>query len=433
MRVASIWLLLISTRPLGYWVLGVSANADGTRTSPADQSALVALMLAAILILYRRRIKWGQLVSNNYFIFALYLFFFSSMLWADFPFVVFKRIVKDFSLVLLALTFVTENDSAYAIRRVFRRCSYIVFPLSAVLIKYFPSIGTFDSAGGQRMATGLTDHKNTLGAVVLTYSLILIWDLVEFRKANDAGWLHKGVVARCLVLGIGAWLMIACDSMTSLLSLIMGIFLYWGAGRLLRMNHPKRKLLALSCGCLLLFTLSSVLQLQELVVEITGRDMTLTGRTEIWEEVLGQPVNRVVGAGFLMFWDTPYGRAAVRSIGENIKSAHSGYVEFLLDGGLVGVFLLGMMLLASGNAIMNRMVSGDQWSRLGFTFWVILLIHNLTEASFFRFSILWFVLLLSIIAAPSSLLGADRVAVANGSNLKVRFDARTFRNGMPVR
>ena len=161
--------------------------------------------------------------------------------------------------------------------------------------------------------------------------------------------------------------------------------------------------------------------------------MTLTGRTEIWEEVLGQPVNRVVGAGFLMFWDTPYGRAAVRSIGENIKSAHSGYVEFLLDGGLVGVFLLGMMLLASGNAIMNRMVSGDQWSRLGFTFWVILLIHNLTEASFFRFSILWFVLLLSIIAAPSSLLGADRVAVANGSNLKVRFDARTFRNGMPVR
>jgi len=406
----AIWLLILSTRPLAYWV-GSAENLtgstrsmeaqDGPGGSPFDLAVLGILIVAGVRILLQRRIDWGAFVRENGSILALYLFFLISMAWADYPFSVFKRVVKDFSIVLFALVILTEANPGYAIRKLILRCSFIVFTFSALTIKYFPDIGRNSTRAGENMFTGLTTQKNTLGEVVFTYSIVLLWDLIELRRAGQKSWRDRAVLIRYLMLALGFWLLVTCDSQTSLLVLCLGVGMLWGTSRLLRMRNPKQKLVMLGIGMIAMFSLDSTFNIKEMVVvDMLGRDLTFTGRTYIWEQVLEMPVNRLVGAGYLMFWDGHYGQSALDEMGVRISTAHNGYLEVLLDGGLIGVALLGIMLLGRGNAIVNRMVAGDNWGRIAFIFWVLALIHNFSESTFFRFSILWFFLMLSMITPP---------------------------------
>lgn len=408
--VPGLWLLILSTRPIAYWV-GSAENLTGSTRemdfsggpggSPMDLAVLGLLIFAGIRVLLQRRINWGSFVAQNASILALYFFFLCSILWADYPFSAFKRIVKDFSVVLFALILLTENDPGHAIRKVFLRCSYIVFTLSVTTIKYFPEIGTNATRAGDNMFTGLTTQKNTLGEVVFTYSIILLWDLMLLRREENARWTDNRVLVRCLMLAMGMWLLLTCDSKTSLLCLILGVILYWGTQRLLRMHRPKQKLVTYAAILVVCLGLDSTFNIKEAVVQAMGRDLTFTGRTEIWEEVMAQPVNRLVGAGFLMFWDGEFGQTALDEMGVRISTAHNGYLEVLLDGGVIGVSLLAIMLLGRGNSIANRMVAGDPWARIGFIYLILALIHNLSESTFFRFSILWFFLVLSMITPPA--------------------------------
>lgn len=422
--VPAIWLLILSTRPIAYWI-GSAENLTGSTRdlegeggpggSPADLAVLGLLILACVRILVLRRIDWGIFFRENRTLLALYFFFVCSLAWSAYPVSGVKRIVKDFSVVLFALAILTEVNPSYAIRKLFLRCSYIVFTLSVVTIKYFPHIGTNRTRAGENMFTGLTTQKNTLGTVVFTYFIVLLWDLLQVRREEKLGWTNPRIVARCLMLALGVWLLFTCDSKTSLLCLAIGLFLYWGTGRLLAMRNPKKKLLGMAFAFVVLMGLDSTFQIKETIVQAMGRDLTFTGRTDIWDQVLAQPVNRFVGAGFMMFWDGEFGRMAVDEMGVRISTAHNGYVEILLDGGFIGLALLALMLLERGNSVANRMVSGEQWARFALIYWVLALFHNLSESTFFRFSILWFFLILSIISPPPAF--ATRSPAGQGANL----------------
>ena len=71
----------------------------------------------------------------------------------------------------------------------------------------------------------------------------------------------------------------------------------------------------------------------------------LTGRTGIWQTVLNEPNNPLLGTGYASFW-----------LGERLQriwalyprtpllQAHNGYIEVYLNLGMVGVALLGGVL-----------------------------------------------------------------------------------------
>jgi len=193
-------------------------------------------------------------------------------------------------------------------------------------------------------------------------------------------------------------------SKTSVLCLIIGVVVYWVTGRLTRRPNLKPKLAGLIVLVLALYGLNSTLHLDELVVHAVGKNMTFTGRTLIWTEVMAQPVDRITGMGFMMFWDSQYGRDTWDEMGTRVSTAHNGYLEMLLDGGIIGVCLLAVMLLARGYVIVNKMAEGDFWGRLGFVYWVLALFQDLSESTFFRFSILWFLLILSMLKLPREAL-----------------------------
>jgi len=108
----------------------------------------------------------------------------------------------------------------------------------------------------------------------------------------------------------------------------------------------------------------------------------------------------------MMFWDSKYGQGLLEELDTRLNSAHNGYLEIYLDGGLIGLLLLFLMLVGGGWTVIGRLLAGGFHGRIGFAFWIIALVYNLTESNFFRLGPLWFTLLLSMVETPGLLVAA---------------------------
>jgi O-antigen ligase len=228
-----------------------------------------------------------------------------------------------------------------------------------------------------------------------------------------------GIYSRLVVLALGAWLLVACDSQTSLMCSIVG------AGILLSDRIPLLKRtpkLVVLFGLVVVPSLILGLMIYHVgnpIVETLGRDMTFTGRTKIWELVLGLQANPLLGKGFYSFW---LGDAAEKMWGEfsTITTAHSGYVETYLDGGYVGVFVLVIALAVVGWKLAGEFLRGTMFGRVRFMFWVMAVMLNFSESSFFRLTPMWLAFLVMALDVPQpamvpSVVDADEVVVSKAT------------------
>lgn len=392
-----IWIGIRGSRDVASWL----GSGGGTRLEgdPINTFTFAFLIGAAFFVVARRGLDWGRLIRNNKALFFIYLLLALSAFWSEMPLVSFKRMIKDFGCIPVALVLLTETDASAMLRMVCVRVSYVLFPLSVVYIKYFPNIGRLPDRAGDYMFTGVTTDKNTLGQTIFVFSLFLIWDLVELWKAADRPGKKLQIRIRLGILLIGFWLLMKCDSKTSLLCLILGVVVFWGAGRLRRMRNGKKILISCLATVIALVLLDSTFQLSDTIIRALGRDPTLTGRTDIWKLVMEQKTDPLLGMGYYTFWDSEKGLAVVEAY-KHINSAHNGFLEVYLDCGLVGDFALCLMLLAAGARFINRLFRGDPLGRMGLMFWLIAIVYNFSESSFFRPDPLWFILVLLMLEVP---------------------------------
>ena len=150
--IPGLWVCIQATHPLSFWFTG----AEGAGDALFDTALSVAMMVASIVVIKRRGLKWGKLANQNTALFLIYGYFALSAIWSDAPVLSIKRIIKDFGVLPVALVFLTELKPAEAIRVVFVRIAYILFPLSIVAIKWFPAIGRVARNSGDSMFRGLT-------------------------------------------------------------------------------------------------------------------------------------------------------------------------------------------------------------------------------------------------------------------------------------
>jgi len=389
------WIAIQGSRPIAYWFGG----DGGSEANPITTFTFALFLIVTLVVLMRRGISPVKVIARNQVLILLYIFLLISALWAESAFVSMKRLIKDFECVLVALIFLTEVNPAAAIRAVFVRVSYILFPLSVVFIKWFPQIGRAFSRAGEAMFTGVTTQKNTLGETVFVFGLFIIWDMVEIWKEKNRKGRDLQLLIRFGMLAIGMWLLMTCDSKTSLLCLILGTAVFWGASQVVKMKAGRPILMTTVITVAILALMDSSLGLTDMVIRALGRDPDLTGRTDIWELVLNQNTNPLVGQGFYMFWDSSKGEAVIDSF-MRINSAHNGYLETYLDGGIIGVALLVLFLLVAGGTIINRLFAGHPLGKIGLVFWLMSILYNFSESSFFRLDVLWFTLILVSIACP---------------------------------
>ncbi len=393
--IPTLWLAVIASRPLTMW-LGFGGSGDTLEGSPLDRAFYLLMEVMALVVILRRGLNLGDLVARNWPLALFYGFLFISVIWANSPFSSFKRWTKEVGNILLVLVMLTEANPMSAIRAVFVRCAYVLIPVSIILIRYFPDIGRrYNIHSGEMESIGVTNQKNSLGTMILACGLIFLWDWLERSRAEHG---KRSLLDRVfpVILGfIAVWLLFLCDSKTSILSLIAGCLILLS----IRMPLLRQRLSSYGTYSLVAVTVFFVVDreigITEVIVKSLGRDMTFTGRTDVWRELLGVGTDRIFGTGYMSFWDDAKFQAKLPYwVG---ASAHNGYLEIFLAGGYFGVGALVLMLLGTMARINRALAGGSDFSAVRFAILVMMLIANFAESNFACMTPLGFLFLIAAI------------------------------------
>lgn len=394
--IPTIWVVIICSRPVSMWV-GFGGATDTLEGSPVDALIFFILIFAAFVILSRRGLNWSAVLSENWPIFLFYAFLLVSVLWANSPLVSFKRWFKEFGNIAVLLVILTEAEPQQAFRAVFVRCAYLWLPLSLVFIRYFPSLGRFYTThGGEAEITGVTCQKNSLGVLLLVCGLILLWDWLELRKAQRPlkAMRTESRIHFCL-LALTAYLLYLSNSASSTVCLLVAVTIVVST----RLPFFRRRLHLLGVTALAFvlafWLLDQTVGITENVVSGLGRDMTYTGRTDVWRELLNLHTDPVLGVGFMSFWDD---ERLISRLPEWVGySAHNGYLEEYLVGGWIAIFLLAVMLLAAGLRINNALKHDGDYGAVRLAIFFAFLIGNFSESNIACMTPVGFLFLLAAI------------------------------------
>jgi len=411
-----LWVMLIGTRTSSYWLdFEVDPDqiyASSLEGSPLDRNVFLALIIAGGLALFGRRVNWGELFASNRWLFFFFLYCGVSVIWSDYPFPSLKKYTKDLGNLVMILIILTESKPVTAVKAVFARYIYLAIPLSVVLIYFFPSLGTYiQNSSNTILYCGVTTNKNELGSILAISGVFLVWDLLGRR---EVGRTKIDLVLRSLLLAMVIWLLVIVDSATSRICLAIGITILL-CDRLPFIRGQVRHLGVYSLVIISLTVfLFSYPAITEAFFRFVGRDITFTGRTDIWQGLLKEPINPLVGTGFQSFWLRP-GLVERMDRFDHINEAHNGYLEIYLNGGLLGLGLLLAMIVSVWSKLKRGVMNESSMATLFFAFLVMVGFYNLTEAGFSRLGLTWFVFLLAALGYPlPDLKGASLEAKPGG-------------------
>jgi len=393
-----LWMFFAGSRAASAWLnlrpplSSASAIADG---SPLDRAVFLLLIVAGALVLSRRKIDWKQLLAQNKWIVLYYLYCLSSITWADDPFVLFKRWIKELGNPIMALVLLTERRPYEATGITLRRIGFVLLPLSILFIRYFPELGRDYHNDGTPMYTGVGNQKNDLGQLCLVTGLYFSWKLLRLReesfKARDMA------VRDILIIALLVYLLYLSNSQTSLSCLVVGVGLFLVGRMAFIAKKPSRIVPFLVFATLVVCVLEATLDLKALVFELLGRDPTLTNRTDLWELLLGLGTNPYIGTGFMSFWSGERLEFIWTATSHGLNQAHSGYLEQYLNLGYIGLACIGLIAVSGLLKVRRQLDSDPAPAMLRLSFIVTAVFYNYTEAAMFGINNMWFLLLLACI------------------------------------
>jgi exopolysaccharide production protein ExoQ len=389
-----LWLVLTCSRSVSAWLnifgLPMSGPASAEEGSPLDACFYLALAIAGFCVLSKRQVQLSEIVRNNGWLIAFFLYCFISIAWSDFPFIAFKRWIKIFGHPIMALIVLTEPDFEEALTRLMKRCAYVVVPVSILFIKYYPELGQSYDEWGSQMNQGIALGKNMLGADCLILGFFFFWHLLQTwrterstQRRNEL-WLIAG-------FSIGIWLLFSkAHSATSTICLFVGILIVVFVGlRSTNKNFIGTYALA---ALVLLAAAELAFGISGRLSESLGRGSDLTGRTGLWAHCLEVQSNPIFGAGFESFW---LGERRQRIVefynGWQPRGAHNGYLEIYLNLGLIGLSILIGLLIATFWKIRLELFRNFEWGRYRLGFLAAVVLHAWTEGTFGTYSPIWFV------------------------------------------
>jgi O-antigen ligase len=153
-------------------------------------------------------------------------------------------------------------------------------------------------------------------------------------------------------------------------------------------------------GAIVLFLVQSVVDFKSAVIEGLGRDAGLTGRSDLWKELLHANINPLLGEGFYSFWISDIAGPICDNYYWHPNQAHNGYLDTYLNGGVIGVVLLLLVLWSSLRNIKQDLVRAGGTADLRLVYLFVMIIVNWTEAMFNKMSLGWFAMLLAMVDYP---------------------------------
>jgi O-antigen ligase len=306
----------------------------------------------------------------------------------------------------MVLVVLTDPEPTDAVKRFFARAGFVLIPLSILLIRYYPDLGrAYSPWTGEAWNVGVATQKNGLGYVCLLFGLGSFWYLLEALRGGEHPRAAGPLIAHGAILAMALWLFSMANSATSFSNFLIGGGLMVVMS--LRMVERTPAILHLLVGLLLVVIFYGLILNPEVgLTETVGRDPTLTGRTEMWNQLYQMSDRPWFGVGYESFWFGPRLQEIWRT-NMHVHQAHNGYLEIFLNLGWAGVALLGAVM-ASGYRNVNRAFRWDsEAGRIKLAFFVVAVVYNMTEHAFRPLHPVWIVFLLAITVVPETLHSKD--------------------------
>jgi exopolysaccharide production protein ExoQ len=400
-----IWLSIAGSRAVSQW-FGLQAGPVGelastTDGSPMDAAIFAALLAVGIVVVFLRRDRTGALLKTSVPVLIYFLYCLISITWSPIHGPAFKRWTKDVGDLVMVAILVTDGQPIAALRRLYSRVGFILFPISIFLIRYTDLGRGYDPDGGP-MNTGVTTNKNSLGMIVFLITIGALWNVRALVMNKESANRTRRLVAQGILLTFGIVLLQMAHSATSIACFILGGGLIFATG-LRSMRIRPARVHALCLGIVLVGGVMLLSGGQSFVTSALGRKENLSGRTDIWAASLAAADNPIIGTGFESFWNTNVEKVARGLPGyweiHNLVSAHNGYIQIYLDLGWIGVSLIALIIITGYRDSIKAFRRDPELASLFLAYIATCTIYSITEAGFRTLTPTWIFLLLAVVSA----------------------------------
>lgn len=402
--------VLFYTQVIGFFLrLGNVSTLDDAQQDLEGNLANQVCGLLTLLVPLFFFIRHKVFLSKSFYRQNLFLLLFlgcvaASISWSSEPMLSFKRFVALLSVVFFA-GFIAWRYSLERIAFLFGGVIGAAALVGLIFAVIRPDIAFISGGIRDGAFRGVFAEKNA-GARLNAIAILLLLPMI--RQRNPMAMLY-GLFA---LIAIGL-----AQSATAIALIVAGTASYAYFITLIRLRI-NRSLLAFTAATLVFFLLCGVLYANyAMLLELVGRDPSLTDRTLIWE--LLQPLidaQFLKGYGFGAFWASADADAFITRWGY-IGNAHSGYVETLLNGGLIQLIAL-LLMFAQTLSKRYRAITADQSARyqacalviIGLfvvTNYVAYVIPNYRSGEFLIFCVLSLTFRHHLVARPQPLPAAN--------------------------
>lgn len=347
---ATMQVILYSTVPLSLAYIAMRAGEFVSRLRQASIAAIVIVFFVFVSVLF------SQNMTASIRGFAAFMALTTPLLLYRWRFGLagFIDFLRTFAIAIAAV------NLAYL----------VLFPQYAIM--------TGALAGSMR---GMFIHKNIFGEFMAICFVVLLPPYpASSLKRKIACWLGLAGCGLCVVLSL---------SSTSVVLAVVGAMVALGAAVVDRIRGRSKRAVISAIGFLLAVPLFALLN--SIVVEIVatsfGKDMTFSGRTEIWAALWPHLFDYpLTGHGFTMMRQHAYIGQMVDSLSWVVASTHNSYLEILLNIGLVGgpAFILFVLMRFFDLFVDSRHTARERVAKgRGAAIIVMVLVGAMTEAGDF--------------------------------------------------
>lgn len=395
------------------------SGSDAADGDIVRQLFYLSIFILAILALLRDREATGIAIRRvNPWLWAFLAYVTLSIFWSSDPTLSAKRIVLLLGTALVSLAFVSASihrpGSEHGLLSAIRPLMTIVILVSLVYSFSLPQLGTHHEGAWRGMAY----DKNTFGQAAALCSLLWIIALRERAIGLGPGMLLLGISLLALVLARSTTSLVALTASVALLSLFACVTSVRRSlsEADLRSSYGAVCLIAfltfIITGHILAVVLGypTPIELVEQIANYLGKDLTLTGRTDlwqlIWDEITRHPW---LGTGYHAFWDNINASAELRSGFTGGKGyGHSGYLDTLNELGILGLTLMGLVLLTHFFDVLRLYRSDPHLANGHILLLLSAVLLNFAETVLFQPTALWSAIMLISIMEVNNAVARHR-------------------------
>jgi exopolysaccharide production protein ExoQ len=345
-RLVPVFLLLLFTImivPLGFDYAGV--QSAGTNPDHGDTFSLTTWLVllfgsAYLVIKNRRQARELIAVVNRPFLYFVVLATLS-VLWSIEPAITMKRIVRLYIIVLVSVVFASVGWQPRRFEHSLRRVLFLLLAASAIFCYWDPELAIHHQHSAELYNAwhGITTGKNVLGSLASCAFILWLHGLLTGETGRITAIANLALAGLCQVM---------CRSATSLMATVFAAFFM-----LLLLRPPglmQRQIpyfVGLFATTVLVYAMAVLNILPGLgmvlipISMITGKDLTFSGRTNIWY-VLKLHISQhpLLGTGYEAYWVGPLPSSPsydmVKWLWFYPTEGHNGYLDVINDLGYVG-------------------------------------------------------------------------------------------------